>query len=86
MNPIRFIRKVFVFPIRLYQKYISSHMPARCKYYPTCSQYAVTAVERFGIVIGGILALWRILRCNPWSKGGIDYVPQSLSEIFIRRK
>lgn len=53
-------------------------MAPRCKYYPTCSSYAVTAVEKHGIVLGTLLAVWRILRCNPWSKGGFDYVPEKL--------
>lgn len=72
------IRSAFVFPIILYQRYISPAFPARCKYYPTCSQYALTAIKRYGIIVGGALALWRLLRCNPWSKGGFDYVPERL--------
>lgn len=70
------IRKIFIFPIRLYQKTVSKWTGPHCKYYPTCSQYAVTAIEKHGILYGGVLAVWRILRCNPWSKGGIDYVPE----------
>ncbi|MBQ5995632.1 MAG: membrane protein insertion efficiency factor YidD [Clostridia bacterium] len=62
--------------IKFYQKRISPLFPPQCKYYPTCSQYAVTAIERFGLLKGGLLAVWRILRCNPFSKGGVDLVPE----------
>ena len=62
-------------PIRLYQRLISPALPRRCKYHPTCSQYAVEAVERYGILRGTVLAAWRILRCNPFSHGGYDPVP-----------
>ncbi len=72
------IRSAFVFPIILYQRYISKYTPPRCKYYPTCSQYALIAIKRYGIIVGGALAVWRLLRCNPWSKGGFDYVPEHL--------
>ena len=46
-----------------------------CKYFPTCSQYAIEALEKYGVIKGGLLAVWRILRCNPFSKGGYDPVP-----------
>ena len=62
--------------IRFYQRRISPLFPPKCKYYPTCSQYAVTAIERFGLFKGGLLAVWRILRCNPFSSGGVDLVPE----------
>ena len=62
--------------IKFYQRRISPLFPPRCKYYPTCSQYAVTAIERFGLFKGGLLAVWRILRCNPFSSGGVDLVPE----------
>lgn len=65
--------------IKLYRKYISPLTPPKCKYYPTCSSYAITAVERFGAVRGSALALWRILRCNPWSMGGVDFVPEKFT-------
>lgn len=70
------LRELAVLPIRLYQKFISPLTGPHCKYYPTCSQYALTAVRKHGILYGGALACWRLLRCNPWSKGGIDYVPE----------
>ena len=68
------IRAIFVFPIRLYQRLISPVLPARCKYHPTCSAYAVEAVRSHGVLRGFVLAGWRLLRCNPWSDGGIDRV------------
>lgn len=62
--------------IRWYQRNISPRFAPRCRYYPSCSEYAVRAVERHGAGKGTLLASWRILRCNPWSKGGVDYVPE----------
>ena len=67
-------RAAATFPIRLYQWLISPLLGQRCKYYPSCSQYAVQAIERFGILRGLVLAGWRLLRCNPWSLGGLDPV------------
>ena len=61
--------------IRFYQRWISAALPARCKYYPTCSAYAILAIRSKGIFIGSALGLWRLVRCNPWSMGGIDYPP-----------
>ncbi len=61
--------------IRLYQKGISSRTPPHCVYVPTCSRYAYEAVERFGVIGGLLLAGWRLLRCNPFSRGGYDPVP-----------
>ena len=60
--------------LRAYKRLISPMLPAACKYVPTCSDYAVEAMERFGIVRGGAMALWRVLRCNPFVKGGVDPV------------
>lgn len=62
--------------IRLYQKFISPLKPPCCKYYPVCSVYGIEAIKRFGAFKGTFLALWRILRCNPFSKGGYDPVPE----------
>lgn len=80
------LRKIFLIPIHFYRKFISPLKPPCCRYYPTCSTYAVQAVERFGIIRGTMLAAWRILRCNPWSKGGIDYVPQEFPLEFGKRE
>ncbi len=68
------LRSIATVPIKLYQLLISPLAGARCKYYPSCSEYAVGAVERFGILRGLVLAGWRLLRCNPWSHGGVDFV------------
>ena len=62
--------------IRFYRKNISPNTPPSCKFTPTCSQYGLEAIERFGAFKGGFMTLWRILRCNPFSKGGYDPVPQ----------
>ena len=75
---IGFIRRVLLAlataPVRLYQVVISPALPRRCKYEPSCSSYAISALRSYGIVRGSILAGWRILRCNPWSHGGHDPV------------
>jgi len=68
------IRAMFIFPIRVYQRLFSSLLGSRCKYYPSCSEYAAQAIGRFGILRGLILVGWRLLRCNPWSHGGFDPV------------
>ena len=60
--------------IEWYQRRISSHTRAVCRYRPTCSQYAIDAITRYGPLKGGLMAAWRILRCNPFSKGGYDPV------------
>lgn len=61
--------------IRWYQRKISPNLPRRCKYQPTCSQYALESIRVHGAIKGTLLGAWRILRCNPWSKGGVDWVP-----------
>lgn len=76
-------RELWVLPIKAYRKFISPMTGAHCKYYPTCSEYALTAIRKHGVLYGGALAAWRLLRCNPWSKGGIDYVPE---QKFWQRK
>ncbi len=73
------MKKLFIYLIKFYQKFISPLKPPVCKYYPTCSCYAVKSLEKFGIIKGTALAVWRILRCNPWSLGGIDYVPDKFT-------
>lgn len=70
---------ILVSLVKFYRKFISPLFPPCCKYYPTCSTYALTAIERFGVFRGTLLAVWRILRCNPWSMGGIDYVPEKFT-------
>jgi putative membrane protein insertion efficiency factor len=64
--------KIFVFLITSYKKYLSPLFPPSCRFYPTCSEYAIQAIEKYGILKGGAKAVWRILRCNPFNKGGLD--------------
>jgi uncharacterized protein len=76
------VTRLVLLPIRLYQRAISPALPRRCKYHPTCSQYAVQAIGSYGILRGAVLAGWRLLRCNPWSHGGYD--PVSAQMLFRR--
>ena len=62
--------------IKFYRSAVSPHTAPRCKYIPTCSQYGLEAIERFGALKGSALTVWRILRCNPFSRGGYDPVPE----------
>jgi uncharacterized protein len=68
------MRALAIAPLRLYQLVVSPLLGQRCKYHPSCSQYAIDAVRELGVLRGAVLAAWRLLRCNPWSKGGVDYV------------
>ncbi len=69
------MKKLFIFFIRMYQKFISPLKgKSTCKFYPTCSQYSIEAIEKYGVLKGGLMSVWRILRCNPFSKGGYDPV------------
>jgi len=68
------LRQLVVAPIRGYQRLFSPALGQRCRYYPSCSSYAVQAVESYGILRGLVLAVWRVLRCNPLSGGGVDPV------------
>ena len=70
------MKRVLIFLIRFYQTAISPYRPPCCKYIPTCSNYALEALNRFGAFKGTALAVWRFLRCNPFSKGGYDPVPE----------
>ncbi len=74
------MRTLVLAPIRLYQRLISPALPRRCRYEPTCSAYAVRALQQFGILRGLVLATWRLLRCNPFSHGGFD--PVSAQRVF----
>jgi len=69
------MKKILIGLIRLYQRYISPVKIAKCPYFPTCSAYGLEAIEKYGALRGSIMAGWRILRCNPFSKGGYDPVP-----------
>jgi len=77
-------RRLILLPVTLYQRLISPLLPRRCKYEPTCSRYAVEAVRDFGILRGLVLAGWRLLRCNPWSHGGLD--PVEDQRLFAGRR
>lgn len=74
--PARVARAIVTAPIVVYSKVISPALPRRCKYEPTCSAYAIDAVRSFGVARGLVLAIWRLLRCNPFSNGGFDPVEQ----------
>ena len=69
------MKKVLINLISFYQKYLSPMKSTKCPYTPSCSQYGLEAIQKYGAVKGGMLAVWRILRCNPFSRGGYDPVP-----------
>ena len=70
------MKKIFIELIKFYRKYISGMKSTpTCKFIPTCSEYSIEAIEKYGALKGGLLSIWRILRCNPFSKGGYDPVP-----------
>ena len=77
------MKKLLIIAIKFYQKYISPMKSTKCPYIPTCSQYGVDAISKHGALKGGILTVWRIIRCNPFSKGGVDPVPE---EFYIFKK
>jgi putative membrane protein insertion efficiency factor len=72
---LHFIGWLLILPIRFYQKFISPLTPPTCRFTPTCSQYAIEAIRKHGPFKGLALAVWRILRCNPWGGSGYDPVP-----------
>ena len=72
------MKKFFICIIKVYKKYLSPLKSTKCPYYPSCSDYGLEAIQNHGAIKGGFLALWRILRCNPFSKGGYDPVPKIL--------
>jgi putative membrane protein insertion efficiency factor len=70
------LKEIFLFPVKIYRKYFSSlKQNPTCRFDPTCSEYALIAVREWGIIIGFVLAVIRIVRCNPFSRGGYDPVP-----------
>ncbi len=77
------MKVVVLAPLRFYRRFISPAFPPRCKYHPSCSAYAVQAIERYGILRGLVLATWRVLRCNPFSHGGYD--PPEAQKLFRAR-
>ena len=69
------MKRILIKIIEIYQKTLSKYFESkniRCKYYPTCSEYTKQAIEKYGVIKGSILGTWRIIRCNPFSKGGYD--------------
>ncbi len=70
--------------VRIYQRAVSPLLRPRCKYHPTCSHYAADALREYGFFRGTVLAGWRVLRCNPWSHGGVDYARDQT--LFERRR
>lgn len=79
------MRNIPIFFIKIYKKIISPLFPPRCRYYPTCSNYSIEAFKKHGFIKGIILSFWRLLRCNPFSKGGIDYVPEEFIIFKIKK-
>ena len=69
--------------LKFYKRWISAIFPPACRYVPTCSEYAAEAVARYGIFRGGVMAVWRFVRCNPFGRGGHDPVPQGLKPSLI---
>ncbi len=78
--------KILLGMIWLYQHSFSAFMGRRCRYYPSCSAYTAGAIRRFGAAKGAAMGVWRICRCNPWSRGGHDPVPQEFSLKFFSKK
>ena len=73
---MRLLREAFLLPLHLYRRVISPLIRPHCRYSPSCSQYALDAVREYGVIRGVVLAAWRVMRCNPWSHGGVDPVAQ----------
>ena len=69
------MKKLLIYMIQFYRRYLSTMKSTKCPYIPTCSEYGLEAVSKYGAFKGGLLTVWRILRCNPFSKGGYDPVP-----------
>ena len=80
------MKKVLIAIIRFYRKNISPNLPSSCRFYPTCSVYAIRSIDKFGAFKGSILTIYRILRCNPFCKGGVDNVPEKFSDAFKHRE
>ncbi|HAX25612.1 MAG TPA: membrane protein insertion efficiency factor YidD [Thermomicrobiales bacterium] len=69
------MRRALLWLIRGYQRWVSPMFPAACRFQPTCSEYGYQAIAKYGIIRGGAMSVWRVLRCNPFNKGGYDPVP-----------
>ena len=66
---------LFINLIKIYQRFVSPFFPSSCKFSPSCSKYGIEAISKYGVLKGSVLAIKRILKCNPWSKGGYDPIP-----------
>lgn len=73
------MRKILIFIVRIYQTVISPLLPPSCRYYPTCSNYMIGALKKHGPILGLIMGICRILRCNPFIRGGVDPVPDNFT-------
>ncbi|MBN1809704.1 MAG: membrane protein insertion efficiency factor YidD [Planctomycetes bacterium] len=71
---MRVLREAYLLPVHAYRKCVSPWMPPACRYTPSCSAYFVEAVRVKGVFVGTLMGIWRIMRCNPWSRGGYDPV------------
>jgi len=66
------IKKLILKSIQFYQKFISPQLGRHCRFFPSCSEYSLRAIRKYGVIKGGLLSFWRLLRCNPFCKGGVD--------------
>jgi putative membrane protein insertion efficiency factor len=81
------VKHVGIALVYAYRYTIGALLPDSCKYYPSCSQYALDALREFGFFRGSVLACWRLLRCNPWSHGGVDHAhDQTLFPLHGRKQ
>ena len=79
LMPILFVKKILIQLVRIYQRFISPLFPPSCRYHPTCSNYMIQAIQVHGALKGSLMGIARILRCHPFVKGGVDYVPLKFS-------
>jgi uncharacterized protein len=81
------VRYLAIAAVRAYRLVVSPFLPpTTCKYHPSCSQYALEALRQYGFVRGTVLAAWRLLRCNPWSYGGVDHAADQTLFPLLRRR
>jgi len=80
------LKRIFIGMIRFYQRRISPLTSPCCRFYPTCSQYGIEAISRFGAIKGGFMTLRRILRCNPFVPGGVDPVPDLPNKVLKEKR
>lgn len=80
------MKNILILLVKFYRKILSPLKAPCCKYYPTCSEYALQAINMHGAVKGTLLAVWRVLRCNPWSIGGVDPVPERFGFYTLEKR